>query len=211
MGRVKAALAIGLALIAGGVAVTLTQAPPSLARRNTDEDQILGSMRRKAQTCQPDEVLPRGTSAVRLHIYAEYGPRVELRALEGGRIVAQGEQRAGWTGGAVTVPVSPLTTRRSAVKLCFTLFLNGDETLSPLGERTSRALAAREGDTTLPGRVTVEYLRPGPSSWWSLLLPVARRMGLGRAAAGTWNVVAVIALMAGALLICSRLVVRELR
>ena len=57
----------------------------------------------------------------------------------------------------------------------------------------------------------IEYLRAGRSSWWSLASSVAHRMGLGRAASGTWIVFLVIALMILVATLASRLVLRELR
>jgi hypothetical protein len=211
MGRVRIALAIGLALIVVAICLTLTQAPLSLARRNNSEDTILGSARRSGDDCQSNEVLPRGTSAIRLHVFAEYGPKVTLTVLEHGRVIARGQQDAGWTGGAVTVPVRALPASRSPVELCFALLLNGDETLQLLGEPVPAARATREGRKTLAGRLSVEYLRPGRSSWWSLVPAVARNAGLGRAASGAWSVALVGVLMGGVLLLCSGLIVRELR
>ena len=41
----------------------------------------------------------------------------------------------------------------------------------------------------------VEYLRAGHGSWWSRASSVARHMGLGHAASGTWIVFLLIALM----------------
>jgi hypothetical protein len=209
--RVRVALTIGLVLIAGAVALTLTQAPASLARRSTNEDQVLTTTRRRAVTCQSGETLPRGTSAIRVHIFAEYGPEVALQVLQHGQLIAHASQQAGWTGGAFTVSIAPPASTLTGVTLCYRLALNGDETLSQLGEATSPHIAAHEGTTVLPGRVTVEYLRPGSSSWWSLVQPVARRMGLGHIPSGRWSVGLVAALMAGVLALCSGLIVRELR
>jgi hypothetical protein len=211
MDSVKIALAAGLTLLALAIVLTLTQAPASLARRNTHEDQVLGTARHGTSICQSNEVLPRGTSAIRAHMFAQLGPRVSVRVLERGRVIAAGQQGAGWTGAAVTLPVHPLPTSRSGVTLCLTLALNGDETVQLLGEQRSASSAAREGEGALPGPLTIEYLRPGSSSWWSLLPEVARRAGLGHAPSGTWSVVLVAAVMAGVLALCSALAVRELR
>jgi hypothetical protein len=57
--------------------------------------------------------------------------------------------------------------------------------------------------------LTIEYLRRGSSSWWSLALAVARRMGLGRAWAGTWIVLLVAIMMGSAIAIASWLTTRE--
>jgi hypothetical protein len=208
--RIKVALTIGLALLVLALALTLTQAPTSLARRSTSEDQILGTVSHKVDYCQEDEVLPRETSAIRVHIYAEYGPRVTAALSQKGRVIAHGQQGVGWTGGAVTLPVGALSRTRSGVRLCVALSLNGYETVSLLGEQTPSARAAHSANTTLQGRLTVEYLRAGRSSWWSLLPEVARRAGLGHAPSGTWVLAFVAALMTGMLALCAGLLVREL-
>ena len=90
------------------------------------------------------------------------------------------------------------------------MFGNGHESVELLGEPTSGAFAARGRRGPLPGRIRVEYLRPGGASWWSVAPEVARRMGLGRAAPGTWIVLLVLALMGCLVALCSRLVLREL-
>jgi hypothetical protein len=210
-GRIKVALGVGLLLGAGAVAFTLSQAPTTIARVSTPQQTFIAEAQRKARVCQSGEVLPRETSAIRLRMFAFLGPRVALEVLAHGRVLTHGERGSGWTGGVVTVPVSPLPTAQQGVQLCFTLFGNGDESVGLAGEPTSAALAARGEGGALSGRVRVEYMRPGRASWWSLAPEVARRMGLGHAAAGTWSVLLVIALMASLLATCSRLLLRELR
>jgi hypothetical protein len=208
--RIKVAIAIGLALLAVAVALTLTAAPASLARRNTREDRVLGNVSHPASYCQAGEALPRGVTAIRVHMFAEYGPPVAVTLSARGRALARGRQRAGWTGGAVTVALGALSHGVSGATLCVALSLNGDETVSLLGEQRPPALAAHAAYSTLPGRITVEYLRAGGSSWWSLLAEVARRAGLGHAPSGTWGVALLVVLMAAVLALCSALLVREL-
>lgn len=94
--------------------------------------------------------------------------------------------------------------------LCFAFFVNGEESLQLVGEPAGAALAARSAAGPLPGRVVAEYLRPSRSSWWSLAPSVARRMGLGHAPSGTWSALLVLALMAAVVLVCSRVILREL-
>lgn len=210
MRSIKVILGAGLIFGAAAIGITLSQAPITVARVNTAKARSLGKVHRRTVVCQPNETLPRETSAIRLRVFAYTGPRVTVAVLARGQFIARGERESGWTGGVVTVPVKPLATARSGVKLCFTLFLNGNERASFAGERTKRAPATREDTTTLPGRIRVEYLRPGQSSWWSQALSVARRMGLGHAGSGTWSVLLVIVLMVSVVLLCSRLILREL-
>jgi hypothetical protein len=210
MRRVKVVFGIGLILAAAGIAVSLSQAPATVAAVNNTELGVLAQVTHETEVCQSNEVLPPDTTAIRLQLYVVTGPRVALEVLAHGRVIVHGEHGSGWTGNVVTLPVQPLSRQRSGVEICFTPFLNGDETAVLLGEPTTPAGAARDAAGTLPGRVTVEYLRPGRSSWWSLAPGVARRMGLGRAWSGTWWVLLVVCLMGSVILVASRLVLREL-
>jgi hypothetical protein len=164
---------------------------------------------RPIDACQSPELLPRETSAIRLRVDAFLGPRVTLAVVAHGRVIAHGERGSGWTGGAVTIPVSPLSTARPGVDLCFALLLNGDETAELVGEPTPAAHAARGTGGALPGRLRVEYMRLG-RSWWSLTPAVARRMGLGGAVSGAWSVILAVALMGSVALVCSLAILRWL-
>jgi len=208
--RLKAALGAGLLVGAAAIAFTLSQGPITVARVNTAQDTFVAEARQRTSVCQSGEALPRGTSAIRLRGYAFMGPRVTVAVLTHGHLIAHGEHGSGWTSGVVTVPVNPLPTARSDVELCFTLFGNGDEAVELAGEPTTGTSAARDQEGALPGRIRVEDLRPSRASWWSLAPEVARRMGLGHAASGTWSVLLVIALMGGLVALCSRLILREL-
>ncbi|HLM85439.1 MAG TPA: hypothetical protein VK272_04535 [Solirubrobacteraceae bacterium] len=209
--RVKVALVVGLALwgVAGGL--TLLQSPIGVLRSNTRASAFIDQASHTLSACQAGEALPAETSAVRLRVETLLGPRVAVGLFARGRAIARGERGPGWTGGAVTVPVSRLASARTGVTLCFSVFLNGHETAVLNGERTPPAFAARTGGEPLPGRLRVEYLRPSGSSWWSLLPDVARRMGLGRAWAGIWSALLAAVSMCGVVLVCSRLILGELR
>lgn len=209
--RLKIVLAAGLLLGAVAIGITLLQSPIATARLNTAQAIYLGETRQKTRVCQSGEVLPRGVTAIRLRTYAFTGPRVTLEVLEHGRVILHGEHGSGWTGGVVTVPVQRLSTARSGLELCFTLFLNGDESIDFSGEPLTGALAAHDGKGPLQGRVRVEYMRPGRSSWWSMALQVARRMGLGHAPSGTWSVLLIVVLMGSMVAVCARVLLRELR
>jgi hypothetical protein len=81
-----------------------------------------------------------------------------------------------------------------------------------LGSPAAPQEAAREGaGQALPGRLHVEYLASGGSSWWSLVLTVARHMGLGHVLAGTWVVILIALLVAAVGLLAMWLALRELR
>lgn len=208
MRSTKITLATGFVLIAAGIAFALSQAPVSVARVNTAVEGELGTLSRRTELCQANERLPAGTTAIRLRVFSYTGQRVTVRALEGPSVIAHGERGPGWSGGVVTIPVAPLPNAR-AVKLCFTLYIEDGEADNLAGEPTETAPATLSTGGSLPGRVGVEYLRPGRSSWLSLVPDVARRMGLGNAGSGAWNAVLAIVLMGAVGFLTARLILRE--
>jgi len=208
--RLKVVLGIGLVAGAAALGVTLSGSPIAVARVNTATATALGEIRQPLAACQSGEVLPRGTSAIRLRVFSFAGPRVTASVLEQGRLIAHGERGSGWSGGVVTVPVEPLSTTRSGVELCYAIYGNADESDDLVGELTAQGEAALTGSGPLPGRLGAEYLRPGKSSWWSLATAVAHRLGLGRAASGSWWAIVAIALMGCVVVLCSWQIVRGL-
>jgi hypothetical protein len=205
----RVALAVGLALTAVAVSVVLFRSPQVIAGSNA-----IGSLPRALQSvpgsgsaCQANETLPAGTSAITLSLEATAGPHVAVSVRSGNITVTHGESTNGWTGAAVTIPVEPVDRVVRDATVCFS-FAGANERVLLLGASTSTERAATSSGSALPGRVGVEYLRSGSSSWWSLAHAIARRMGLGRAWPGGWVVLLVAALMACAIAIASWLIVR---
>jgi hypothetical protein len=208
--RVEAALAAGLALIAAAVLLTLLHVPLTAAHTDLGAKHNLVKTVKPAAACQAEESLPAGTTAIRLSLASALGPRVAVKVFSGTRILTQGAVPAGWSSGSVTVPVKPLAQTVTPVKVCFALAsING--VVSMQGFSTSRAVAARSEEGVLPGRMAIEYLRPGGASWLSQAESVARRLGLGRAASGTWNALLVLTLAGAFITLSSWLVLKELR
>jgi len=208
--RIGWALAGGLALIAIGVGVSLAHAPLTVARMGAPPEHTLVATTRAAAACQAGETLPRQTHAIRLSLTAALGPRIAVRVLSGSRVVTRGNTAAGWSEASVTVPVQPLPRAVAPVRVCFAMSsMNGKVAMrgTPSGPRA----AAKSAEGALPGRMDIEYLSPGGSSWWSRATAVARRLGLGRTASGTWNALLVMVLAAALIALSSWLVVRELR
>lgn len=210
--RVGPALAVALALIAAALGVTLSGSPLVVARANsTSPAGPLAETYSAAGACQAGEVLPAGTSAIRLTLSSDAGPRVRVSVLSGSHVITSGTAASGWTSGAVTVPVRPVARAASNVRICFGLGPTREQ-VAIVGSPTSRVVAAIASQgRALPGRIRIEYLRAGDSSWWSLASSVARRMGLGRAPAGAWIALLPLALMGIVVLTTSRLILRELR
>jgi hypothetical protein len=208
---VKLALAAGLLLIALAAGATLAHAPLVVARDNSGvTHEELVSTTGPAEACQSREALPRETSAIRLGLTAVLGPRVAVRVLSGSRLLTRGTQAPGWEGASATVPVRPLARAFAPVTVCIRMtLLNGP--VAMLGWLTHRATSAVGEGKHLPGRMHMEYLRAGGESWWSMATSTARRLGLGRTAAGTWNALLVMVLAAALIVLSSWLIARELR
>jgi hypothetical protein len=213
MGTVKIALGAGLLLLAGAIVVALSRAPASVAGANKAPgggEALIASTTAGATYCQAREVLPHGTSAIRVWLDAAAGPRVLVSLYSAGRLIGSGTRGSGWTGGSVTVPVKPLTRTFAGVTVCVSFHAH-DETIVVQGAYTPPQDEAHDGGRPLPGRISIEYLRPGPRSWLSLVPDVIRHMSLGRAWAGTWIVYLMLALVASIVAIVCGLALTGLR
>jgi hypothetical protein len=212
MRRVTLAFAAGLALLVAALCVVMLRSPLVVASKNwiPPREERIARTEGAATYCQDDEVLPAHTSAIRLSLSASTGPSVRVSLAAGGREVASGARGSGWTGRAVTVALRPLRRTLKGVTVC--VFLRPrHEHVVMFGERTPRKIAATDRGRALPGRMSIEYLRPGSRSWASLAISIARRMGLGRAAAGTWNALLVVELLTALAILACTLAWKELR
>lgn len=209
--RIRAVLAGGLALIAVVLVLTLSQAPATTANGGVPPETQFTATTNNAGGCQRGEVLPPGTTAIRLGLFAVTTPEVGVKVFSGPRLITEGTLAPGWSGEGATVPVHRVLARAvSPATVCFSVTqVNG--IVQMVGRKTPAAEATVGGGSTLPGRISVEYLQPGHRSWWSLALSVARHLGLGRAASGTWNALLVMVLAAAVLALSSWLVARDLR
>jgi len=201
MNRATAALAAGLGLLAVALALTLTRSPVSVAATNAPPnvaEEPIAYTQQDASYCQGGEEIPRATSAIRVWLTADTGPRVRLTASRGGRLLTGGERGSGWVGGSVTVPVRPLARAVSGVTLCVSVAVH-DETVIVQGSAApSTAVGLQAGGLRLPARMWVEYLRPGERSWASLIPTILRHMSFGHAEPGEWSAFAALALLATA-------------
>jgi hypothetical protein len=207
------ALLVGLTLLAIGLAFTLLGSPLSVAGTNRPpgrHSEPIVMTNRSASYCQGQQLIPHGTSAIRVWLDAATGPRVRLAVSAGGRPLLTAQRGSGWAGGSVTVPVKPLERTIAAATVCVSFRLS-DETVTVQGEAAPPAGAARSEGLPLRGTLWIEYLRPGRRSWASLASTVVRHMGLGRAAPGDWIVFLALALMAGAVALGCALIHREIR
>jgi hypothetical protein len=212
MRSVGIALTLAGTLTALAIAVTLHGAPMSVAATNGIPDAgEIATTKRSTSACQDNETVPAGTTAVRLTLAAEIGPKVTLTAISHGRTITRGVRGPGWTGAAVTVPVQRVAQTASGADICFAL-ARPLEVIELFGRHTVGAnslIGTRR--QRLPGRLGVEYLRSGSRSWLSLLPSIARRMGFGHAWGGAWIAFALVITMLCAAAVMARLILRELR
>jgi hypothetical protein len=206
----RAALAGGLALIAIGLVVTLSQAPATTAKGGVPPETEFVATRSPASGCQRGESLPAHTTAIRLGLFAVTTPEVNVHVLAGGRQITEGTLAPGWSGEGATVPVDRVPAQAvRPVTVCFSVAdLNGP--VQMIGHKVPPSEATFGAERTLPGRISIQYVQPGHRSWWSLALTVARHLGLGRADGGTLNALLVGALAAAVIALSSWLVVRDL-
>lgn len=220
-------LIVGVLVLALVGAVTLTQAAsrlvrigaPGLKAITRTGERSVGRVNGDAAICQAGEDLPAGVSAIRLSMWVFFGARIHLVVFKGSRILTEGRRGAEWTSDSVTVPVTPLRRAVPGAQVCFVLSPN-QEPVAILGNPSSAEPATisesglkRAADPataeTLQGRLVIEYLASGHRSWWSQLLPVARRLGLGRSFSGTWIALLTALLMTGVAVLALRLSIRE--
>jgi hypothetical protein len=206
----RVGFAAGLLLLAAAVAVVMSSSPQIVTRTNAFHplNVPLGSVSGSGHACQGQELLPADTNAISVSLNASGGPSVTATVFSGETLVTHGKSASGWIGRSVTIPVTPLPVAERPVTVCF-VFSGANEQVRFLGVPGTARNGATSSVGALHGRLTIEYLRRASSSWWSLALPVARRMGLGRAWAGSWIAVLIACLMASAIATASSLALRK--
>jgi hypothetical protein len=210
MRSARIALAGGLLLMALALGVTLSRPPVVVA--GTDEiatGEHVEVDRGDVGDCQRGGTLPQGTTAIRLALETiAVGPRVEVKALSGTRVVTQGERAAGWgITQSVTVPVRRVARAEPNVVLCVSV----GPTVEPFRARGALLRQGAAGGHSLNEiDLRAEYLRPGSSSWLSLASVIAGRMGVGNATHGAWIAFLVLALMVAVIALISLQTLRDL-
>ncbi len=207
---VKVTLIVGVVMLLAVCAYTLSRSPPRVLRAGPEPSGVLTGFDGTGAACQAEEVLPAGTSAIRLSLAAYFGAWVKVTVSSGSLVLAEGRRNPDWTGTSVTVPVRPLSYSTSHVKVCFevspnnqSIYLFGRET--GLGEGMTLPTGGH-----LPGRLDIEYLGPGRGSWWSRVGTVAEHMGFGRFFSGTWIALLIAAMVAAVGALAVRVTLREL-
>jgi hypothetical protein len=203
--RVGLALVAGFALLAVALGLVLSRAPLTVAGTNEIPAHFAVTfIHGNESSCQGGGTVPQGTRAVRVSLSANTGPSVRLQVLSGSTLITSGSHEAGWgITETVTVPVRRVSRTIRHARVCMAL----GQSVEPIQVNGAKV-------RTAGGRVAVwlrmEYLRPGPSSWLSLVPSLARQMGFDRAPSGAWVAYLAIAVMLAVAILASRLALREL-
>jgi hypothetical protein len=209
MRSVKVALIGAIVLLAAAVGVVLSRAPLTVASTNfVPAEAPIAYTRGNATSCQTTSV-PQGTSAIRVALSGDAGPRLRITVLEGSRVVTQGERSAGWGVLAnVVVPMRELSHTIPVARICVAAGAAVDPIAMlgvPLSEHPPKKLGLQDV------RLSLEYLRHGSSSWWSLVPSIFDHMALGHAASGRLLPFLVLVMMLAIGVLALRLAAAELR
>jgi hypothetical protein len=207
---VAVALAVGLTLTVIALCVVLSGSPVTVVGTNSiPATPGVAYAKGGSSGCQLSGTLPAGTSAIRLSVSQNTGPRVTLKVFSGPTLIAQGERPAGWgIDESVTLPIKRVPRSIPNAQICLTF----GQAIEPIEINGSVVRTQTPSGKSASGvRFRVEYLRPDHRSWWSLAGTVARLMGFGHAPSGTWIVFLLVALMITVATLASWLVLRELR
>jgi len=181
---VGAVLVVGLValLVAGGLVLTRS------APRRSDSDGAADNgpavtLQAGQQLCQPGELVPADTAAIRLDAApapagALRGPALgaELQDLAGSHV--GGTLAAGWRRGAVSIPLAPTVRSDAGATVCVRDLGPGPASFG--GSVPAGSWVMSIDGRALGGRVRIDYLRPGSESWLSLLPTLAHRLTLAK-------------------------------
>lgn len=178
-------VALGLALIAAGLAVLLSSAAEHRLGTNDVPARAFlgGAMPTPGTLCQTGERIPAETAALRFTAKSSShaASRLTLTLEQGGVARVRGTA-ARWEGrdGLVVALAQPLRTGMLA-DVCLRLHASGDRSYAFKGTPTYPEDATTSSGQPLPGRMHVEYLSADSGSWASFAPTIARRIGYSRA------------------------------
>jgi hypothetical protein len=210
--RVGPVVAGALALVALGLAITLSQRAP----RAAGSDHIVPAMfaatlERGGEVCQVNPYLPPEAARAEILIgtYGRPVPALELRFTDpAGAVVSAGRRSAGGKEGTVSIPLSGARDPGGATTVCLGVGGRSKVVVGGLGIPPDPTDEVVNG-TPRAGRISIVYYRAGRESWWSLFGVIDRRFGLGKAGFfGDGTLPACILLLVGVWAVVVRLLVR---
>ncbi|HEX3909328.1 MAG TPA: hypothetical protein VHW67_01335 [Solirubrobacteraceae bacterium] len=208
---VRLVVAIGLpAITIAAIAILAGSAPRRAGTNLTADTGYVLPLDPGRQLCEPAELVPGDTAALRLNISsgAPQGPRLDLTMSNADGPVGVGGLAAGWRSGVLSIPVSRVRTTKQAVMIC--LVNRGTTRVAFGGSVPDSGFYVVIGGKPLSGRMRIEYMRPGSETWFSLLPTLVHRFSLAKAdLVRHWAAGAVLVLMLIAIGLAARTIVRE--
>jgi hypothetical protein len=201
-----------LAIAAVALAILLQSAPRRAGTNLTADTGYVLALQPGRQLCQPGELVPGDTAALRLNVSSgsHPGPRLQLGLGNAEGPVATGAVAAGWRSGELRIPISRVRQSKQAVTVC--LIDRGSTAVAFGGSVPDSGFYVVLGGKALSGRMRIDYMRPGSESWLSLLGTLVHRFSLGKAdLVRHWAAGAVLVLMLLAIALAARTIVREER
>jgi hypothetical protein len=212
--RVRLAIAIGLVLVAGMVAVGLFTSVHPATGDNGREVQLLAGIRvlPGQEACQKPERVPAGTGLLRVIASTagkSAGPlAVAVRA--GGRQVATGTSRRGFVDSTVEIPMTDQPREVAGATVC--VRNAGARAVAILGQNAPRNEAAVvSGDPAPPhGSMRLEWFEDTTRTRIDSAGAIAKRYPLAKASfLGSWTMWVMLALLLAASAAAIVLVARE--
>jgi hypothetical protein len=208
-----ARIVVALGLIAIAIAAAAILSQRSQRRSGTNLTADVGyvlTLPAGQQLCEPGELIPGDTGALRLQASAGAlpGPEVAFTVSDARGPLSSGVLKPGWRGGTVTIPLTRVRSTAPGTMIC--LVNHGARPISLGGSVPDADFYVVLNGKPLNGRMRIEYMRPGSESWFSLLPTLAHRFSLAKAdAVRHWAAVAAIVLMLLAIVVALRTVLKQ--
>jgi hypothetical protein len=181
-------LAVGLALLAAGVAAVLSQRGVHAAATNrVTASEALSTTAPPTRYCQRGEHVPAGTAAVRASLgsLSPTAPRIELLVRDASGVRARSSvSGARWSRHAVVVPLSRPLADEVDGRICIRLAPTAAHERVRLYGQAPDLSAEVEAGAVQAGRARFEYLYSGRMSWWAFGGTVVDRIGRGHVFSG---------------------------
>lgn len=212
--RVRLAIAIGLVLVAGMIAVGLFRSVHPATGDNGREIQLLAGIRMLPgqQACQKPERVPAATGELRVIVSTAGKPAGPLvvSVTVGGRTLAKGTSSGGFVDSPVQIPITRQDAELSGATVC--VRNAGTKPVAILGQNAPvRQAAVVSGDPAPPhGSMRLEWFEDKTQTRISSASDIARRYPLAKASfLGRWTMWVMLALLLAASAAGIVLVARE--
>jgi hypothetical protein len=208
---VRVIVAAGLAAVAVAALALLLHSEPRRSGTNlTTNTGYVIALHGGEQLCEPGELVPGDTGALRLSASTggAPGPRLDATIGVGARALAAGSLPAGWRSGTIAIPISRVRSSQEGASIC--LVNRGSHGVSFGGSVPDASFYVVLGGKPLSGRLRIEYMRPGSESWFALLPTLVYRFSLAKGdLVRHWAAPAVLLLMLLAVGLAVRTIFRE--